>query len=166
MRCGQEVQIIDAWGSIAAIAVSQCGGGFRVIVHSTDWRDKHDAPFRNGEILSDWRMLLDRLVWLIGHAPDEPGYAYIARTAGARYVQVTLYNSPATPALVTELAMLLEIDPAQVRGRLANYLVIPVPVGESEGDHPERQRTPANDAEHSRAPANAGEQPDTGAALG
>ncbi len=112
MRCGQEVQIIDAWGSIAAIAVSQCGGGFRVIVHSTDWRDKHDAPFRNGEILSDWRMLLDRLVWLIGHAPDEPGYAY--------------------------------------------YLVIPVPVGESEGDHAERSGTPAN----------AGERPDTGAALG
>ena len=135
MKCGQEVQIVDPWGSIAALAVAQCGGGFRVIVHSTDWRDRHDAPLRNGELLWSWEPLLDRLVWLAAHAPDEAGYAYTARSAGAAYTQVILHNTPAVPLLASDLAKLLEADPGKVHVKLHDYLAIPGPVGESEGDH-------------------------------
>jgi hypothetical protein len=133
VKCGQEVQIVDWNGAIAAVAVSQCGGGFLMIVYATDWQGDYAAPFRNGERLFGWEPLLDRLVWLIAHpgSREHSAFSYAARTAGGMYAQVLLDNTPGLPVLAGQLAAVLEADPDEVRARLRDYLVIPPePVGE------------------------------------
>ena len=142
MKCGQEVQVVDWDGAIVAAAVSQCGGSFLVIVNSRDWRDNAAAPFRNGERLWGWQALLERLVWLIAHpgSKEHPAFAYMVRSAGERYAQVTLLPQ----VRASELAAVLDAPAGEVRERLHDYIVVPEPVGESEGDH-------ASDADHGPA---------------
>ena len=130
MKCGQEVQVVDWNGSVAATAVSQCGGGFLVINHNPAW-NTHDAPFRNGERLWGWQPLLERLVWLIVHpGGPERAFSYVARTGGDTYVQVQLL--PQVKA--SELAKLLDAPLDEVRVQVHDWIVVLEPEEASGGD--------------------------------
>jgi hypothetical protein len=124
MKCGQAVEVIDWNGINAAQAVSQCGGNFLVIVNYPDW-NTWDAPFRNGELLCGWPVLLERLIWLAAH-PDSteyPGFVYTARRGGDEYVQMPLNRQ--MPA--SQLAKLLDAPAVEVKARLHDYIVVPEP---------------------------------------
>jgi hypothetical protein len=124
VKCGQAVEVVDWNGVRAATAVSQCGGGFLVIVNYPDW-NTHDAPFRNGELLWGWPQLLERLIWLAAHpvSTEYAAFAYMARRGGDEYVQMPLNQQ--MPA--SELAKLLDAPPAEVKARLHDYIVVPEP---------------------------------------
>ena len=112
MNCGEEIRILDPFGSREVRFIGQCHDRFMVIAHQGHGR-------LNGYLLDDWKAVLRELVALAVPARLTEKIMTAESTSGGKYARIPLTY----PLSTSGLADLLGVPADDVREQLGDLLV-------------------------------------------